>query len=406
MGSLNNKRVLLGVTGGIAAYKSAELIRCLQGEGAQVRVVMTPAATEFITPLTLQALSGNPVSLELLDTAAEAAMGHIELARWADLILIAPASADFIARLCHGEGNDLLSTVCLASHSPIAVAPAMNKHMWENAATQKNLQQLREQAVHIFGPGAGYQACGDVGEGRMEDPATLCTMASTLFATGLLSGKKVVITAGPTREALDPVRYISNHSSGKMGYALARAAVDAGATTVLISGPVQLEPPQRIKTIAVESAADMLAAALNEVEGADIFIAAAAVADYRPASVAEQKIKKSDDDMHIQLVKNPDIVATVAALPRRPLTVGFAAETENLEHYATKKLHKKNLDLVIANDVSDTTIGFNSEDNRVLLVQPGSSKALPMMNKSLLANKLIEHIAALSRSSTLQTSQP
>lgn len=406
MGSLSNKRVLLGVTGGIAAYKSAELIRCLQGEGAEVRVVMTPAATEFITPLTLQALSGNPVSLELLDTAAEAAMGHIELARWADLILIAPASADFIARLCHGEGNDLLSTVCLASHSPIAVGPAMNKHMWGNAATQKNLQQLREQAVHIFGPTAGYQACGDVGEGRMEDPATLCTMASALFTTGILSGKKVVITAGPTREALDPVRYISNHSSGKMGYALARAAAEAGASTVLISGPVQLEPPERIKTIAVESAADMLAAALDEVEGADIFIAAAAVADYRPASVAEQKIKKNDDDMYIKLVQNPDIVATIAALPHRPLTVGFAAETENLEYYATKKLHKKNLDLVIANDVSDMTIGFNSDDNRVLLVQPGSSEALPTMNKNLLANKLIEHIAALLRSSTLQTSQP
>ena len=406
MGSLSNKRVILGVTGGIAAYKSAELIRCLQGEGAEVRVVMTPAATEFITPLTLQALSGNPVSLELLDTAAEAAMGHIELARWADLILIAPASADFIARLRHGEGNDLLSTVCLASHSPIAVAPAMNKHMWENASTQVNLQQLREQAVHIFGPAAGYQACGDVGEGRMEDPATLCTMASALFATGLLSGKKVVITAGPTREALDPVRYISNHSSGKMGYALARAAVEAGASTVLISGPVQLQPPERMKTIAVESAADMLAAALEEVKGADIFIAAAAVADYRPADVAVQKIKKNDDDMHIQLVKNPDIVATVAALPERPLTVGFAAETENLEHYATKKLHKKNLDLVIANDVSDTTIGFNSEDNRVLLIQHGTSKALPTMNKNLLANKLIEHIASLLNTSHLRAPQP
>ncbi|MBQ0719610.1 MAG: bifunctional phosphopantothenoylcysteine decarboxylase/phosphopantothenate--cysteine ligase CoaBC [Gammaproteobacteria bacterium] len=405
MGSLRNKRVLLGVTGGIAAYKSAELIRCLQGDGAQVRVVMTPAATEFITPLTLQALSGNPVSLELLDTAAEAAMGHIELARWADLILIAPASANFIARLCHGEGNDLLSTVCLASHSAIAVAPAMNKHMWENSATQKNLQQLREQAVHIFGPAAGYQACGDIGEGRMEDPAALSTMASALFSTGLLSGKKVVITAGPTREALDPVRYISNHSSGKMGYALARAATEAGANTVLISGPVQLEPPERIKIIAVESAADMLSATLEEVEGADIFIAAAAVADYRPASVAEQKIKKNDDDMYIQLVKNPDIVATVAALAERPLTVGFAAETENLEHYATQKLHKKNLDLVIANDVSDATIGFNSEDNRVLLVQPGTSKALPTMNKSLLATKLIEHIAALLSSSKLKTSQ-
>lgn len=401
MGSLSNKRVVLGVTGGIAAYKSAELIRCLQGAGAEIRVVMTPAATEFITPLTLQALSGNPVSLELLDTAAEAAMGHIELARWADLILIAPASADFIARLCHGEGNDLLTTVCLASHGIIAVAPSMNKHMWENASTQKNLQQLRDQAVHIFGPATGYQACGDVGEGRMEDPGTLTTRAADLFDTGLLEGKKVVITAGPTREALDPVRYISNHSSGKMGYALAQAAAEAGATTVLISGPVQLPPPERVKTVHVESAETMLSATLNDIDDTDIFIAAAAVADYRPVNVAEQKIKKSDDEMLIQLVKNPDIVAQVANLPRRPFTVGFAAETQDIERYASQKLRQKNLDLVIANDVSDTTIGFNSDDNRVLLVQQGSSKALPVMNKSLLANKLIEHIA-----SQLRTSQP
>jgi len=406
MGSLNNKRVLLGVTGGIAAYKSAELIRCLQGEGAEVRVVMTPAASAFITPLTLQALSGNPVSLELLDTDAEAAMGHIEQARWADLILIAPASADFIARLCHGEGNDLLSTICLASHSPIAVAPAMNKHMWENPATQKNMQQLREQAVHIFGPTAGYQACGDIGEGRMADPAALTALSSTLFDTGSLQGKKVVITAGPTREPLDPVRYISNHSSGKMGYALARAAVEAGATTVLISGPVQIAAPERVKTIAIESAADMLAAALEEVEGADIFIAAAAVADYRPVDRATQKIKKNADEMYIQLVKNTDIVATIANLPKRPLTVGFAAETENLEVYARQKLQKKKLDLVIANDVSDTTIGFNSDDNRVLLVQPGTSQTLPTMNKNLLANKLIEHIAALLSTAQATTSRP
>jgi len=267
--------------------------------------------------------------------------------------------------------------------------------MWEKTATQKSLQQLREQAVHIFGPAAGYQACGDIGEGRMEDPASLCTMAGNLFVSGLLSGKKVVITAGPTREALDPVRYISNHSSGKMGYALAQAAVAAGATTVLISGPVQLTPPERVKTIAVESASDMLYAGLDEASGADIFIAAAAVADYRPANIAEQKIKKNDENMCIQLIKNPDIVATIAALPKRPFTVGFAAETENLEHYATQKLHKKNLDLVIANDVSDTEIGFNSDDNRVLLVQTGSSKALPIMNKNLLAKKLIEHIASL-----------
>lgn len=399
MAALSNKRIVLGVTGGIAAYKSAELVRCLQNSGADVRVVMTPAATEFVTPLTLQALSGNPVHLELLDTAAEAAMGHIELARWADLILIAPASADFIARLCHGQGNDLLSTVCLASNSPIAVAPAMNKNMWESPSTQSNIQQLRDRGMPIFGPATGYQACGDIGEGRMESPETLTTLAEALFTTGLLCNKKVVITAGPTREALDPVRYISNHSSGKMGYALAQAAMEAGANTVLISGPVQLSAPERIRTIYVESADAMLAASLAEVHNADIFIAAAAVADYKPICTAQQKIKKTNDEMSIQLVKNPDIVATIAALSKRPLTVGFAAETQDLEHYARDKLNRKNLDLVIANDVSDTSIGFNSDDNRVLLVQREGTKDLPLMNKNLLAKKLIEHIAALLKSS-------
>ena len=404
MSSLYNKRIILGVTGGIAAYKSAELIRHLQKKGADVRVIMTPAATEFITPLTLQALSGNPVSLELLDTAAESAMGHIELARWADLILVAPASANFISRLCHGEGGDLLSTVCLARHGLLAIAPAMNKNMWSNAATKDNLQQLHQQAVPIFGPAEGYQACGDLGEGRMEDPEKLATMAASLFETGLLNNKKVVITAGPTREALDPIRYISNHSSGKMGYALAQAAREAGAKTVLISGPVQLPSPDRIEVVHVESAQDMLTATLNEIHDTDIFIAAAAVADYRPVTKAEQKIKKHADEMTIELVKNPDIVATVAALENRPITVGFAAETQNLEHYARGKLQKKNLDLVIANDVSNTDIGFNSDDNCVLLVHHDSTQALPKMPKSQLARELIAHIAVLP--STNSTNKP
>lgn len=393
--TLTNKRIVVGVTGGIAAYKSADLVRQLQKAGAEVRVVMTPAATEFITPLTMQALSGHPVHLDLLDSAAEAAMGHIQLARWADLILIAPASADFIARLVHGQGGDLLAALCLASQCPIAVAPAMNQAMWAKPNTQINIKSLREQGVHVFGPASGYQACGDVGEGRMEEPATLVERASGLFATGLLAGKKVVITAGPTREAIDPVRYISNHSSGKMGYALAEAAAEAGAITVLISGPASLMAPDRVTTIRVTSARDMLAATLAQVADAQLFIASAAVADYRPAAVAEQKIKKTQSaGMVVELVKNPDIVATVAALERRPFTVGFAAETENLEQHARKKLVAKKLDLVIANDVSDARIGFNSDNNEVLLVSAAASEALPMMSKAQLARRLIRQIAA------------
>lgn len=395
MGTLVNKRILLGVTGGIAAYKSADLVRQLQKAGAEVRVVMTSAATEFITPLTMQALSGHPVHLDLLDPAAEAAMGHIQLGRWADLILIAPASADFLARLAQGLGDDLLTTVCLASQCTVAVAPAMNQGMWAKTATQANLDLLRARGLAVFGPAAGYQACGDVGDGRMEEPAALVAAASGLFASGALAGKKVVITAGPTREAIDPVRYISNHSSGKMGYALAEAAAEAGAITVLISGPTGLPAPDRVRRVAVTSAQDMLAAALAEVAGAAIFIAAAAVADYRPAVVAGQKIKKTGAaGMTIELVKNPDIVATVAALAERPFTVGFAAETEHLERHARTKLVAKKLDLVIANDVSDTRIGFNSDDNEVVLVSAAGSAALPVMSKAQLARRLIAHIAA------------
>jgi len=395
MSSLINKRIIVGVTGGIAAYKSAELVRALQKVGADVRVVMTAAATQFITPLTLQALSGHPVHLDLLDPEAEAAMGHIQLARWADLILVAPASADFLAHLTQGEAGDLLTAVCLASQGQLAVAPAMNQGMWAKPATQANVRTLRERAVRIFGPAAGYQACGDIGEGRMEEPDRLVEQASGLFATGLLTGGKVVITAGPTREAIDPVRYISNHSSGKMGYALAEAAIEAGATTVLISGPVALAAPERVTLLRVTSAREMLAATLREVADAQLFIAAAAVADYRPTTVAEQKIKKTGaNDMIVELIKNPDIVATVAALAARPFTVGFAAETENLEQHARSKLLNKNLDLVIANDVSDTRIGFNSDDNEVLLVNATGSEALPVMSKTQLARCLMQWIAA------------
>ncbi len=393
MASLVNKQVLLGVTGGIAAYKSAELIRQLQNLGADVRVIMTPAAREFITPMTLQALSGHPVHTELLDPEAEAAMGHIQLARWADLILIAPASADFIARLCHGEGGDLLSTVCLASHGQVALAPAMNQAMWAKASTQENIVKLQARDIKIFGPAQGYQACGDTGPGRMEEADRLALQAAALFKSRILDGKKVVITAGPTREALDPVRYISNHSSGKMGYALAAAAAEAGARTTLISGPVNLTPPERVKVVQVISAQDMLSAALSAVVQADIFIAAAAVADYRPLTSADQKIKKSADTLSIALTKNPDIVATIAALENRPFTVGFAAETQNLEAFARKKLLAKKLDLVVANDVSNQAIGFNSDDNQVTLVTAENSEVIPQMSKTLLARKLIEYIS-------------
>ena len=393
--SLANKRILLGVTGGIAAYKSAEIIRRLQDAGATVQVVMTRAATEFITPLTLQALSGNPVHLELLDTEAEAAMGHIQLSRWADAVLIAPASADFIAKLATGQGDDLLSTLCLACRSPLAIAPAMNQGMWRNAATQANLERLRGRGMHIFGPTEGSQACGDVGPGRMSEPDDIAELTAALFETGSLAGKKVVITAGPTREAIDPVRYISNHSSGKMGYALAEAAAEAGAETVLISGPVNLTAPDRVRTIPVTSAQEMYQAALEEADGCQLFIASAAVADYRPVQTSEQKIKKDAERMRIELVKNPDIVSAVAALPKRPFTVGFAAETANLENYARGKLERKNLDLVIANDVSDRTIGFNSDDNEVLVVELKGSEAIPKINKSILARQLIAKIAEM-----------
>lgn len=394
MSSLTNKQILLGVTGGIAAYKSAELIRRLQDQGADVRVIMTAAAQEFITPLTLQALSGNPVHTTLLDPEAEAGMGHIELARWADLLLVAPASADFIARLVAGKGDDLLTTVCLATAAPICLAPAMNQGMWHSPATQENLDKLNQRKVVCFGPAEGSQACGDVGPGRMLEPTELADLTARQFTHGELAGKSVVITAGPTREAIDPVRYISNHSSGKMGYALAQAAIEAGAKVTLISGPTNLIPPERCHYLSVTSAQDMYDASLQALADCDLFIAAAAVADYRPTSIAEQKLKKTGQDtMTLEMVKNPDIVTAVAASQPRPMTVGFAAETQDVINYARGKLERKNLDVVIANDVSQTGIGFNSDDNAVTIVWPDSEETLSQRSKSQLARELIERLA-------------
>jgi phosphopantothenoylcysteine decarboxylase/phosphopantothenate--cysteine ligase len=384
MQSLINKQILLGITGGIAAYKSAELCRLLLKAGADVRVVMTEAACEFITPLTMQALSGNRVHIDLLDVTAEAAMGHIELARWADLILVAPASANFLARLAHGGANDLLTTICLASTAPLALAPAMNQAMWSNQNTQDNITALKEKGLHVFGPAEGEQACGDIGPGRMMEPGDLALCAADLFQTGALAGLKVCITAGPTREAIDPIRYISNHSSGKMGYALAKAAIEAGAKVSLISGPVNLTPPSQAKLINVVSAEEMLEAVTNE--SCDIFIAVAAVADYRPEQIASNKIKKTKASMQLQLVKNPDILATIAAQQKKPFCVGFAAETENLKNNALAKLEHKNIDLIIANHATDT---FNKDEAAVNAYWPKGEKILNPDRKEKIARELI-----------------
>ncbi|GAB1258646.1 bifunctional phosphopantothenoylcysteine decarboxylase/phosphopantothenate--cysteine ligase CoaBC [Aurantivibrio plasticivorans] len=394
MSSLVNKQVIVGITGGIAAYKSAELVRRLQDEGARVRVVMTEGAQAFITPLTLQALSGNPVHLDLLDSDAEAAMGHIELAKWADLIVVAPATADFIARLANGEGDDLLTTLCLATSAVMAVAPAMNQAMWANSATQDNIALLSKRGIKQLGPASGSQACGDVGEGRMLEPTDIAKRCADLFNTGALAGKRVVITAGPTREAIDPVRYISNHSSGKMGYALATAAMEAGAYTTLISGPTNLPQPARCNFVSVTSAEEMHQASLTESDQCDIFIASAAVADYRPAVTAEQKIKKGKEDTtRIELVKNPDIVASISATTKVPFVVGFCAETENVLQNGRDKLARKGLKLIIANDVSNPNIGFNSDENAVTLIWPNREEVIDQQSKQQLARLIIAKIS-------------
>ena len=393
---LANRRIILGVTGGIAAYKSAELIRRLKDLGADVRAVMTPAAQEFITPLTLQALSGNPVHTTLLDTEAEAAMGHIELARWGDLILVAPASADFLARLAHGHGNDLLSTLCLAARCPLAVAPAMNQAMWAAASNQANMDLLQARGVHVFGPAAGEQACGDIGPGRMLEATELAQCTANLFPHRILTGTRVTITAGPTREAIDPVRYISNHSSGKMGFAIAKAARDAGAQVTLISGPVHLPTPDRVKRIDVISALDMHQASMDALTQTDIFIATAAVADFRVENSHNQKIKKQDNSgpgMTLTLVENPDIVAAVAQHEPKPFTVGFAAETRDVENYARQKIERKNLDMIVANDVSRQDIGFNSDQNAVTVIWKSGQQLMALASKTQIARDLVTLIS-------------
>ena len=396
MGNLVNKRILLGVTGGIAAYKSADLVRRLRDAGAEVRVIMTASATEFITPLTLQAVSGHPVYRHLLDTDAEAGMGHIELARWADAVLVAPASANFLARLAQGRADDLLSAVCLATEAPVAVAPAMNQQMWNNPATQSNLAAIRKNGVRIFGPAEGSQACGEVGPGRMLEPTELVTLASELFATGELDGLTVLVTAGPTWEAIDPVRGLTNRSSGKMGYAVAEAAAEAGARVILVSGPTSLPDPERVRILRVESAQQMHDTVHRHAAEANIFIGVAAVADYRPARTADRKIKKTDAGMTLELERTPDILASVAALRPAPFSVGFAAETENLEQHARAKLENKKLDLVAANRVG-ADLGFASDQNSLLLVERDAVTELPLQPKAKLARALIRHIAARVR---------
>ncbi len=388
--SLTNKRVLLGITGGIAAYKCAELTRLLIKAGAEVRVGMTRAATEFITPLTMQALSGQRVHLDLLDSDAEAAMGHIELARWADLVLIAPATADFIARITQGQADDILSTMVLATSAKIAIAPAMNKVMWADDSTTTNLNVLVDRGYQIFGPAKGEQACGDVGPGRMMEPAQLLELSASLFETGELAGKSFVITGGPTQEAIDPVRFISNHSSGKMAYALAAEAVAAGAKVTLISGPVNLLTPESVKRIDVISAAQMLAATHEAIADCDVFIGVAAVADYRPAEIAAQKIKKSDEQMQLTLIKNPDIISEVAQLEEKPFVVGFAAETNDIVSNGKDKLKRKGLDMLFANNATET---FSSDSIVVTALTEISETELKAGNKNVVARHMLQLIA-------------
>lgn len=392
MNALLDKHILLGVTGGIAAYKTPDLVRRLREAGAEVRVVLTDAAAAFVTPLTLQAVSGRPVHQALLSAEAESGMGHIELARWADLVLIAPATADFMARLAHGFADDLLTACCRATRAPVAIAPAMNVGMWQNAATQRNLRQLTDDGVRVFGPASGSQACGEVGEGRMLEPLELVALCAAQFGGGALAGRRVVVSAGPTFEDLDPVRFIGNRSSGRMGYAIAEAARAAGATVTLVSGPVALADPPGIAVQRVRSAQQMRDAVLAAVADADVYIGAAAVADYRPAALAAQKIKKDRDAFTVELVRNPDILSEVAALPRRPFTVGFAAETDDVLGYARRKLDDKRLDMIAANAVG-AGLGFETDDNALTLLWPGGQRELPRANKAALARELVAVIA-------------
>lgn len=382
-------KILLGVTGGIAAYKSADLVRRLRESGHTVRVVMTNAAQQFITPLTMQALSGHPVYTELFAANESAAMAHIDLARWADLIVVAPASANFVARLAHGLADDLLATLCLAANVPLYIAPAMNQQMWLNPMTQSNIATLQNSNVKILGPGVGDQACGEVGPGRMLESYEIISHINELTTPQLLANRKVLVTAGPTREAIDPVRYLSNHSSGKMGYALAEAAAQLGAAVTLISGPTQLTVSNNIKRIDIETAQQMHQQVMANIKVQDVFIAAAAVCDYRVTDIAAQKIKKADKTLHLNLVENPDILAAVTALDNPPVTIGFAAETENIVVNAKQKLQRKNIDMIVANEVGQGK-GFNVDKNSATIIfKSGDTKTLSLMSKVDLAQKIV-----------------
>ena len=396
MKSLINKNILLGVTGGIAAYKSAEIVRGLKKAGSSVRVVMTQSAKEFITPLTLQALSGNPVSTDLLDVEAEAAMGHIELARWADAILIAPATANTLAKLSSGRADDLLSSITLAFDGPIGLAPAMNQAMWKDERTQSNIQNLEHKNFSLYGPGSGEQACGDVGLGRMLEPSEIIELFASLFEAGTMSNKSILITAGPTQEPIDPVRYLTNRSSGKMGYALAEAAVEAGAQVTLVSGPVNIEPPARCNLVSVKTAEEMHEAVMHHIKKKDIYIGTAAVADYSPTKVEGSKIKKdrSNSPLVLEMKENKDILKEVSELEDKPYMVGFAAETDDLLENARKKLETKKLDLIIANDVSDKSIGFDSNENEVTLITSSEELLLDRDSKKKIAKKILEFISS------------
>ena len=387
--------IVLGITGGIAAYKAPDLVRRLRERGAEVQIVMTVSAEEFVTTTALQAVSGRPIRSNLWDKEAEAAMSHIELARWADIVLVAPATAEIMARIVSGAAPDLLTTICLATEAPIALAPAMNHVMWNNPATQANRELLEQRGIHILGPDTGSQACGETGAGRMLDPETIAATVCGLSVgkgKGALEGRTVIVTAGPTREAIDPVRYITNRSSGKMGYAMARAAAAQGANVVLISGPVNLPPPTGMRVVNVITAQEMFDATHEHVGNADIFVAAAAVADYRPTHVASQKIKKSKETSRIELVRCPDILTSVATLKRAPFTVGFAAETQNVEDYARLKLEDKKLDMVVANKVGDG-VGFDQDENAVTVLWRNGRQEFPAAAKSDLARSVVDLIA-------------
>jgi phosphopantothenoylcysteine decarboxylase/phosphopantothenate--cysteine ligase len=391
--SLSNKRVLLGISAGIAAYKTPDLVRKLGELGAEVQVIMSRNSEQFVAPLALQAVSGHAVHNYAMTAESESGMGHIDLARWADVVLIAPATANIIARLCQGNADELLTTVCVATEAPIAVAPAMNQQMWQNPATIENMATLAKRRVQILGPDSGEQACGEVGLGRMLQPVDIAQQLGQTFQTGSLSGKSIMITAGPTWEALDPVRGITNHSSGTMGYALAQAAVEAGAKVTLVSGPTNLATPDHVERIDVTSALDMHTAVMASIAEHDIFVGVAAVADYRPVEPAEQKIKKDANEMTITMVKNPDILAEVAALDKPPFCVGFAAETNDVVDYARGKLERKKLDMIAANHVGGTETGFGTPDNAITLITKDAVVELPKQNKYAIARSLLAEIA-------------